>query len=249
MPASRMVFRSDQSKSVHDFDLHYSDGRVAAVEVTASVVAVDEETQAAISNRRKGGPKVKAERCRRTWRVWPQTGAKINRIRSEVDSYLAAIEAAGIEHFIGTRDRHRHPAVNKIYVDLHVESGNVVDGFEEGYISLALPSGGGFIGGCLVNDAVEVEASKQDNRHKLSSAHALEGRSCLEGHLFVFVDVLNHRVWTSLVDSPPPQEAPELPQEVTHVWAVGTARSGNGYVVWRARAGSDWYSLGSVIPL
>jgi hypothetical protein len=127
-------------------------------------------------------------------------------------------------------------------------SGHVTDAVVPGYISIALPAGGGFIGSRLVSDAVEVEASKQDNRDKLSSAHTLEGRLCLEGHLFVFVDVLNHRVWTPLVDFPPPAEAPELPQGVTHVWAVGPARSGDGYVVWRGSADSDWYSLGSVIP-
>jgi len=237
---SRMVYRSDQGESVHDFDLHYPDCRVAAVEVTASVDAVDAETHAAISSRRKGGPRVKAEFCRKAWRVRPGTGANINRIRSGVDSYLAAIEAAGIEHFFSASDCQTHSAVDRIYTDLQVSSGDVIDGVVPGYIGIALPIGGGFIGSCLVSDAVEVEASKPDNRHKLSSARASEG------HLFVFVDVLNHRVWTPLVDLPPPPEAPELPREVTHVWAVGPARSGDGYVVWRASAACDWYSLGSV---
>ncbi len=30
---SRMVYRSDQSESIHEFDLHYPDGHVAAIEV------------------------------------------------------------------------------------------------------------------------------------------------------------------------------------------------------------------------
>ena len=55
---SRMVYRSDQSESVHDFDWHYPDGRVAAFEVTASVDEVDVETQAAT-----------AIDCRRCWRI------------------------------------------------------------------------------------------------------------------------------------------------------------------------------------
>jgi hypothetical protein len=237
---SRMIYRSDQSESVHDFDLHYPDGRVAAVEVTASVDAVDAETQAAISSRRKGGRRVKAELCRKAWRVRPRTGANINRVRSSVDNYLARIEAAGIEHFFSARVRQTHPAVERIYTDLQVSSGDVIDGAVPGYISIALPIGGGFIGNCLVSDAVEAEAFKPDNRGKLSSAHTSER------HLFVFVDVLNHRVWTPLVDFPPPPEAPELPREITHVWAVGPARSGDGYVVWRASVACNWYSLGSV---
>jgi hypothetical protein len=249
IPGSRMVFRSDQSKSVHDFDLQYPDGRVAAVEVTASVDAVDAKTQAAIISRRKGGPRVKADLCRKAWRVGPEPGANINRIRSSVDSYLSAIEAAGIEGFFSASDRQRHPAVDRIYAELQVSSGAVLDGVPPGYISIGLPISGAFIGACLVSDAVKVEASKQDNRDKLSSARTSEGRLCSEGHLFVFVDVLNHRVWTPLVDSPPPPDAPELPREITHAWAVGPARSGDGYVVWRANAASDWCCLGTVISL
>jgi hypothetical protein len=159
-----------------------------------------------------------------------------------VDSYLAPIEAAGIEHFFSASDRHRHPAVERIYTDLQVSSGDVMDGVLPGCISIALPIDGGFIDSSLVSDAVEAEALKPDNRHKLSS------ECTSEGHLFVFIARLNHRVWTPLVDLPPPPEAPELPQEVTHVWAVGPAQSGDGYVVWRASVASDWYSLGSVIP-
>ncbi len=75
---SRMVYRSDQSKSVPDFDLHYPDGRVAALEVTESVDTVDLETQAAIGSRRKGGPRVRAEglagptRNRREYQLHPR---------------------------------------------------------------------------------------------------------------------------------------------------------------------------------
>jgi hypothetical protein len=80
-----------------------------------------------------------------------------------------------------------------------------------------------------VTEAVEAEAFKSDNRAKLASA----GTS--EAHLFVFVEPVNHRVWTPLVEYPPPSEAPDLPPEVTHVWAAGYSRSGDGYVVWCAR--------------
>jgi hypothetical protein len=71
---SRMILHSDQSESVPDFDLFYPDGRVASLEVTASVDVVDLETQAAIGSRRKGGPRVKAELCRKAWRIRPAKG-------------------------------------------------------------------------------------------------------------------------------------------------------------------------------
>jgi hypothetical protein len=237
---SRMVYHSDQSQSVPDFDLYYPDSRVASLEVTASVDVVDLETQAAISSRRKGGPRVKAELCRKAWRIRPASGANVNKIRANVDSYLSPIESSGIEHFFSSRDRRQHPTIDRISTDLHVSHGDVLDGWQPGYISIALPIGGSFVDASLVSDAVEFEAFKLDNRQKLSAA------GTTERHLFVFVDVLNHRVWTPLVDLVPPAEAPDLPQEVTHVWAVGPARSANDYVVWRADAGSGWSSLGSI---
>jgi hypothetical protein len=236
---SRMVYHPDQSGGLRDFDLHYPDGRVVALEVTESVDAVDIETQAAIGSRREGGPRVRAKLCRKAWRVHPQTGANIKRFRRSLDRYLARIESIGIEQFFSASDRQSYPAVESIYEDLQVCSGEVCPGLEPGFISIALPTGGGYIGSSLVSEAVELEASKPDNRRKLSAARTSEA------HLFVFVDVLN-RAWIPLVDLAPPAESPDLPAEITHVWAVGPAKSGGGYVVWRASAKSNWHSLGTV---
>ena len=49
---ARMEFRADQSHGVHDFDLRYQDGRIAAVEVTAAVDKSANEMETAI---KKGG--------------------------------------------------------------------------------------------------------------------------------------------------------------------------------------------------
>jgi hypothetical protein len=237
---SRMVYHADQSQGGHDFDLHYDDSRVAAVEVTTSVDVAGKETHAAIVSSRKGGPRIKAGLCKRPWRIWPGTGANINRIRKDIDRYLAVIESAGIERFFSPSDRHKHESIDNIYRDLQVYSGGVIEGEAPGYILIALPIEGDFTGGSLVHDAVTLEAVKPDNRRKLAVA------GTPERHLFVFVDVLNHRVWTSLVDSLPPREQVALPREITDVWAVGQAWSSDQYVVWRASAGSAWYSLGAV---
>jgi len=240
IPGSRMVYHFNQSESIPDFDLHYPDGSIASLEVTAAVDVVDMETQAAISSRRKGGPRVKAELCRKAWRVRPASGANINEIRANVDQYLAAIESSGFEHFSALGIGHEYPAIARISTELRVSSGDVLDGWDPGYISIALPIGGGFVDRSLVSDAVEFEAFKLDNCHKLSAA------GTTERHLFVFIDVLNHRVWTPLVDLAPPAEMPDLPTELTHVWAVGPSRSRDNYVVWRAGGGSNWASLGSI---
>ncbi len=234
---SRMVYRRDQRLSVHDFDLHYADGRVAAMEVTASVNKDDEGTHAAILNARKGGPKVKAELCKKAWRIWPGSGATINRIRASIDRYLAPIESAGIERFFSASDRHKHVSVDNIYKDLQVSGGYVMKHETPGYIHIAFPLGGGPVGAGLVHEAVRLEAFKEDNRRKLAAA------GTAERHLFVFVDVLNRRVWTALVDLSPPMDVLELPEEITDVWVVGPAQSNHQYVVWQGTRDSAWRRL------
>jgi hypothetical protein len=237
IPGSRMVYRAEQSQGVHDFDLYYDDGRIAAVEVTESVSTARKETDAAIVSSRKGGQRIKAKLCRKPWRIRPGTGANINRIREVVDRYLAEVESAGIDHFFSASDRHKSAVVDNIYRDLQIYSGDILEWEAPGYITIGLPIEGATFGGTVVHDAVMVEALKPDNRRKLASA----GTS--ETHLVVFVDVLNHRVWTSLVYSTPPSEATDLPEEITDAWALGQGESENQYIVWRARRGSAWYRL------
>lgn len=87
LPGAKMRFSTDQSTSVHDFDLRYSDGSVAAVEVTAAVDRMAVQTVAAISNSRRGGRLVKAQLCQKPWRIRPRDGANINKLREQVDRY------------------------------------------------------------------------------------------------------------------------------------------------------------------
>jgi hypothetical protein len=94
---ARMEYHPAQSRGEHDFDLYHGDGRVSAVEVTSSVNKTIEETYDAILN--KGGAAIKTDLCRNSWCIHPSPVARINRIRQEADTYLAAIEAAGIEQF------------------------------------------------------------------------------------------------------------------------------------------------------
>jgi hypothetical protein len=105
------------------------------------------------------------------------------------------------------------------------------------YIHIALPIGGDAVGASDVLEAVKLEAFKRDNRRKLAAA------GTVERHLFIFVDRLNHRVWTPLVDFSPPMDAPELPEEITDVWAVGPAGSNHQYVVWGGMTDSAWHRL------
>jgi hypothetical protein len=184
---SRMVYRTDQSRMVHDFDLRYSDGRTAAMEVTSSVDQVVQQTNAAIRNKRRGGHFIKARISKRDWYITPVIGARINSIREKADEYLAAIEAAGIDRFFCPIDC--DPSVERIYRDLGVCSGSVLSLGKPGWIRIALPGGGGAVGAILVIRAIRREAFKNDNRAKLAAATAQER------HLLVYIDIGNYLPW------------------------------------------------------
>lgn len=237
---SRMVYRVDQSRSVHDFDLHYPDGRASAAEVTASVNEAGQRTNAAILDKKRGGPAVKTTLCKKDWYIHPESGAIIKKIRQMADEYLAAVESAGIETFLGPSDRWEYPSVERIYSDLSVFSGAVIAWKEPGYMRIAPPGGGGAVAAPLVLEAVKREAFKEDNRRKLGAA------SADERHLLVYVHPRNFLPWCALVDFEPPPELPELPPEITDVWAFGETRSENEYVIWRASVTSPWRRLGRV---
>lgn len=110
----------------------------------------------------------------------------------------------------------------------------------EGFITIAPPSGGGWVDPELVHEAVLAEASKSDNLTKLQSALTEER------HLAVYVSRDNHRVWVPLVDLVPPIVVTQLPLPVTHVWALSEGRAEQEYVVWRAKNGEPWRVLDRV---
>src|SRR5438046_595625 len=95
IPGARMNYR-DPGTGGHDFDLTYSDGTTAPVEVTASMNREQVETYAAI---REHGGLVPRTKCRMDWLVHPLTGASIKAIRAKIDEYLADVEADGLSYF------------------------------------------------------------------------------------------------------------------------------------------------------
>ncbi len=239
LPGSKMSFRLDQSSSVHDYDLRLSDGRICAVEVTASVDHVIEQTNVAVLDSKKGGSAIRRKLCQKDWLIHPASGARINLIRKKADEYLAAIESDGIERFFSRTDL--RPNVERIYEELGVESGAVLPCKEPGYILIALPGGGGAMGPQRVFEAVRREAFKTDNRNKLGKA------GTEERHLVVYVHPGNYLPWYSLLSFDPLGTYPELPNEITHVWAFTESRTAGNYVVWHADRASAWSRLDVIL--
>jgi hypothetical protein len=238
---SRMVYRSDQSLGVHDFDLHYPDGRVVPVEVTASVDEALERTNAAITDRKKGGSAIKTKLCKKDWYIHPEPKANINQIRAKVDEYLAAIESEHIERFFSPTAASEHPSVERIYIDLGITGGSVIQWKDPGYIRLSPPGGGGSLSADTTIAAIRRETFKADNRRKLAAA------SGEEKHLAVYIFATNYLPWCALTDLEPAPELPELPPEITDIWAFSESRGDNEFSIWRAGSTSPWHKLENLV--
>ena len=85
-----------------------------------------------------------------------------------------------------------------------------------------MPGDGGLVDPVLVNEAVETEAFKVDNRRKLGFTEGLER------HLFVYVTRMRHVVWVAAREEAPPSVGPTYPPKLrTYGWQPGPER-GNG---------------------
>lgn len=219
----------------YDFCLHRSNGP-SAVEVTGSLNETVKRTQMQI--RRDGF--ISAHRCKKPWWIQAEPGASIAKIRSKADAYLAHIESY-IERFYCATDC-RTPAIRRIFNDLRASSGSVISRRHPG-ICLDLSPAGDHVDAYTAVKAALRAARQPDNKKKLSAA------GTNERHLLVYVDpATNYLPWKSLIDFPPPSEAPELPIEITDIWAITETRSQHQYVCWHASSSSSWTRIGP-LPL
>jgi len=174
--------------------------------------------------------------CSKDWIVHPTAGARINRIRSQIDSYLAEVETEGRSRFFARVDSYGSPAVRRLLEDLQIEAGGVVK-WKTPAICIGLPGQGTQWNPKEVDDAVLCEAQKKDNRRKLGNAE----RS--EKHLFVCVDWDLYAPWYAINKGQPSGLPMHLPEEIDIVWAVASTRSSGVYAVWRAERDRPWNVL------
>jgi len=157
-----------------------------------------------------------------------------NKIRQNIDSYLAVIEAEGRQEFFVFTDALESPGVKRIYADLGIEAGRVFKWKNPGVIGIGLPSLGSEVDPEFVLCALELEARKPDNRRKLGDV------ASDEAHLFVYIEHRNFPAWLTINDMKPTSQPPILPPEVTHVWVAASTREVDKFVVWRASAVEGW---------
>jgi hypothetical protein len=231
-PGSVVSFVERQSHGEHDIELAHPDGRRGIVEVTSVVNAENLETIAAILHPKRGD-RIQARASKGGWYIHPSNGAQINRLRTDVDSCLAKLEAVGIYSF----DAHMLGVPAELITELErlgVEGGDVVDFIPAGTIKLGLPSDGGWLGTSIVNDAVLDVATKADNLRKLSASDADEK------HIFVFMESSAGAPYLALFLGEDLPAAPTVPQPITHVWVGAYLSTFQDAMVWQAANNGGW---------
>jgi hypothetical protein len=233
-----------QSNGEYDFDLTYADGTRAAVEVTKSTSQAGQQMLVALQKR---GTCVNAVLCTHSWIVEAlptarsRSWANSKVVLQDVDRYLCAIEAEGLDEF-NAGPAGESAAVSNILKDLQIITGSVLAMPTPARIWISGPTPS--VTGSIVNPdhlqrAIEREAQKPDIRQKRWASE------CKERHLFVHVDSLNDEAWSALVNGCRPPQTPALPPELTHVWAA-TDEALNGIVVWTAHPPEGWRDRGLI---
>jgi hypothetical protein len=234
-----MHYCTSQSSGECDFTLEYSTGMRVPFEVTSATNEGLKATQEAILTRH-GGTSVSRVMCIHDWLVVPLPFANINRIRREVDKFLKAIEVEGRNEFLAWTDVEESQAVEAIFRELKIEIGEVINLTTPG-IEIALPMAKGQPDPTIINNIVEAEANKSDNRRKLN---AVEGQ---EKHLFVYLDHATKSIaWAAVRNGELPAAKPTLPPEITHIWMATWTGVAGWHTVYRAQLGSSWTSMGRV---
>jgi len=235
LPGAKMVYRAVQSNGEHDFDLLHPDGRQAIVEVTTAIDKDLQETWRQILHKGKGGGIIRPRLCKRTWSIRVRSGTRIDPIRKRVDSYLAAIERAGISCFRASTDL--SPEVRAIYQDLSVVDGSALPHIGPPLIILGLPGPPGKLTDSVAIEAAGWEAIKPDNRRKLGA--------CMSGdrHLAVYAPphaLASFGLWMRQ----PPRYPVNLPSEISHLWIFGDDfATPDDVVVWWGESRSQWHKV------
>jgi hypothetical protein len=231
---------------MYDLEIHYPDGRLGAVEVTAAEDEALAATQGAIGSR----PLLHDARLRRGWFVVLSERPAVNLARTRLPDLLVQLEAAGLEQasvFDG-QDWDQEQQVLQpegLLRAAHVQTARSSDGLPAGTVAITGPMRVAW----LSRDPEDVVTFVERFIESRPSDVAKLGRSGAdERHLFIWsgtqskglvelralgLDVLGL-----------PSRRPELPAEVTHVWVAPVSMPPSRIVVWGPDTG--WQEAGTV---
>jgi hypothetical protein len=239
-PGANMEFRSEQSNGEYDFDLHYPNGKVAAVEATASVDRIGRWKLDLLYGRKKGGWPFDAVLCKKSWHIFLSPAAQIKVVRERADKYLAELEVQELENFSCTDSMcDSIECVQRICNDLSLTGGVGYSTNETKQKITPVLGGGGSFNEFTVIEAWEREAQKPDNLKKLRAAKTDER------HLVVYVDMIG-LPYIALTSFAPPSVLPNLPVGITHAWLVSEHQKTDLFVVWHGSKTQPWRRM--IIP-
>ena len=222
----------NQSSSVADFSIMKCGEEIGVLEVTRFTIQEAEEIRSLIQK----NPFIERTHCESDWHIHLGENARINDVRKCADRYLRDVELSGIDCFFSPIDAHIEP-VRRIWEDLCVESGAKTKWRRPG-IGLSAPSSGGLASSDGIWKEVQPEVYKSDNRRKLGQSVGSNR------HLFVVIDGLQGSAYVSIRRCEPPQDVPDLPSEITHLWLA--AEEGALVYVWLADS-DGWQNFTDVV--
>ncbi|MDE2867862.1 MAG: hypothetical protein OXR64_07265 [Chloroflexota bacterium] len=232
MPDLQLDFISDQSKSVADFSMRKGGIDYGILEVTRFTDQIHEELRKEI---RKAWF-IERKHCKSDWMIYLGREARVKRVRECADQYLREIEKDGMDEFFSALHS-RYESVRSIWDDLSIEAGKVKKWKCPG-IGMTDIGSGGFARPETVWASVKQEVWKDDNRSKLN-------KSCFaHRHLFIVIEGFQGPAYVSIRNCEPPNDVPELPTEITHLWVA--AEEGCLVYVWRADS-NGWLNLSDKI--
>ncbi len=226
---------------MHDLDIEFSDGHTGAVEVTAAA------DQSAVEhwNLMNGGGRWIVDTLRGGWSVEVRIGSSWKRLKAQLPSLLAELEADEIVHLVvddapvGNIEA-LASRLGIVHAEQHATSfaGSI-------YITFDMPLDR--VGGAVADNSDALapwcgeflrEPKQADVLRKLAAAADRD-----EHHAFIFLPGFNvapFAVNDALLrsDLPVPRSRPDLPPPVTHVWVVSMFTAGIGY---RWDPNSGWF--------
>ncbi len=232
LPGAVLTYQNSQSNGEYDFELRYSSGDIAAVEVTASLDEPSMRTDAAIRGKRAGGSAFNARECKKTWILFPLDGADIPKIRRQADSLIAGFERNGVDDIDCLRS-YSDSTISNVCNELLITGARVVAD-AGAQIIICHPVRGGAVGQDSAVRAAEEEASKPDNKRKLGAA------GTTERHLAVYIDARAGVPWISLTEFQPPSVKPVLPPEITDLWLIGHTHNTNEFIAWHGSSNQQF---------
>lgn len=226
-------FNEQQSHGETDFELTLNpDSHIVPVEVTSSV---DKNFIEIYKNliKKEIIPIYRKQGRRYKYRVDLTKHANINLIKNEIDDFLYSLEQEITEfnYPLNITDKIKHTKMEK-----YIDSVEIIDDSKKGVIHINLPFCGNWVNENTINEIVNNEINKSDNRRKLNTG-------IKEKYFFIYIDNSNSMAWSAITRISQPQTLFKTDIKNLNVWifAIRVPNLENAKcIIWKAHNNSKW---------